>query len=210
MQELGFSNVSRQPRIIYIAKNGASLWHFWRIEKQEVEPIDATSISGYLRSIETIVTVSEKYGTSEKLRLLLDVGDRSYYLQSGLDSWFSKTSIRALGCLSKQQLLKSIAIEPYSTDNSSKVIFTRIYDCNNNRIYSGDRYPFKKDSKGNSIDDLDYRKVIAEIKSRLPVEEEFEDAVAEIASATPAVRPDSVTNPDTGEVEGIDLSELVF
>ncbi|MGL4883001.1 MAG: hypothetical protein ACRC8K_18380, partial [Waterburya sp.] len=94
------------------------MWHFWNAEKQEIEPIEATSIAGYIRSLEVVATTSEKYGTSDKLRLHLDAGDRSYILQSGVESWFSKTLIRALGCLSREQIIKGVAIEPNNKDNT--------------------------------------------------------------------------------------------
>lgn len=207
MQELGFSNESRQPRIIYIKKEGGSLWHFWDSEKQEIEPIKATSIAGYIRNIEVAATTSEKYGTSDKLRTHLDVGDRTYIVQSGVDSWFSKSLIRNLGCLSREQLLKWVAIEPYNTDNTSNVIFSRVYDCRNQRIYSGDKYPYEKDNKGKSVDNLDYRKIIAEIQSRLPAiaVDDFSSFAAEESSS------ENTVDRATGEViGGYDLEGIPF
>ncbi|MGL5075083.1 MAG: hypothetical protein ACRDBG_04495 [Waterburya sp.] len=206
--ELGFSSVSRQPRIIYIAKERGSLWHFWSTKKQDIEPIKATSIAGYLRNLEVVPTTSEKYGTSDKLQIHLDVGDRNYILQSGISSWFAKSLIRNLGCLSREQLLKWIAIEPYSTDNTSKVIFSRVYDSHNRQIYSVDKYPYEKDSKGNSIDTLDYRKIIAEIQSRLPAiaVDDFSSFAESTETTDDAPSQAVLVDRSTGEVIGEDAT----
>lgn len=199
--ELGFSNVSRLPRIVYVAKEGGSLWHFWSVEKQEIEPILANSISGYLRRLEVVATTSEKYGVSDKLRIHLEAGKENFVLQSGIDSWFSKSLLRNLGCLTRQQLLNWIAIEPYTPDQGSKVIFARVYDSQNQRIYSGEKYPYEKDKKGNVVDSLDYRKIILEIQSRLPVvaADEFSELI-ELAER----------DNTTGEVLVISPSDIVF
>jgi hypothetical protein len=166
---LGFGTTLR-PKRVFIGKESGCLWYFWDGEKQQPSVINESSLSGYLRGIEKIELTSD-YGVSEKLVITIDA-DTSYQIQVGFATWFSKTFLLNINALDDSQLRSLLTIEPSSNSNS-KVVFCNLFDWRSNKIYP--KYEWKRDAKGNLIDDLDWDSLVEKISARLPLSSSNDD-----------------------------------
>jgi hypothetical protein len=195
---LGFGATLR-PKRVFIGKESGGLWYFWDGEKQQPSMIKESSLTGYLRSIEKIELTSD-YGVSEKLVITIDA-DTSYQIQVGFSTWFAKTFLLNINALDDSQLRSLLTIEPYSNSNS-KVVFCNIFDWKLNKVYP--KYEWKRNAKGNLIDDLDWDSLVDKISERLPLAAKYtHHSMGEIDEETGEVR-------DCDQTVGVEPEVLVF
>ncbi len=156
MSNLGFGS-SPQPTKIYIGKEGSALWYFFN---EQPVAITHSALTGYLRGVSTREYTGD-YGISQKLLLTIEA-DKVYEIQTGLETWFAKTVLRNLSGLSNEALTRQITFEPYSTDNTKRVIFCNIYDWSGKKVF----VPWK-DEQGNKLKEPNYEELYQLLSKRI-------------------------------------------
>lgn len=141
-EQLGFGD-SPQPKRIYVNREANCLWYFWA---NEIVPIAAKSLTGYLKSVSKIDYTSD-YGVSEKLIVGIEA-DRNYELISGWGTWFAHSLLLNLSALDPDSLKRAISIEPINNENN-KVIFANIYDWQGKKVYHNYQW---KDDRGVKVE----------------------------------------------------------
>ncbi|NEN95327.1 MAG: hypothetical protein F6K50_07220 [Moorea sp. SIO3I7] len=132
--ELGFCEPP-VPQIIYIrnSENGKFLWYFWDADNQRPIPIYKKGICCYIKNIEI---VSKNFHDEEVLKLRIQIlADKSYAIQSGINSVFSRCFLLALSGMKHEQLRSPVTIavrgnDPKTSKTGGATVFASIYDSN--------------------------------------------------------------------------------
>lgn len=122
---LGFGN---PPKTRYIYANRQypdCLWYFWDGGKNTHEPIGHHAITGVIEKIE--VEDKEFRGKPDPKLNIHMKSDRSYVIQSGLETLFAKGLIYTLSKLPIEAFAKPIMIAVEAGDDD-KVLFSRVYN----------------------------------------------------------------------------------
>lgn len=115
--KLGFQ---QSAKYIYIGEGEGKLWYHYQDDK--VIPISANSIVCLL--IDTnIVERERKNKPVLKFNLTIDAGER-YIIESGFNTWFTKTCLAKLNSLDPVALSTPIRLTPYKQDGD--VIFCSV------------------------------------------------------------------------------------
>jgi hypothetical protein len=117
---------------IYANRSNNCLWY--TIRDNEVVPVTATALTGYLQELR-FETVERRGKSVVKLQAYLRA-DRPYCVESGYESHFSKGLLNAIATLSPVQLEQPITLSPQpGTDES--VLFCRVYDAAGDLVRAG-------------------------------------------------------------------------
>lgn len=117
--QLGFQNLKTQWVYIGAREGSDRPWYFWDHDKSQAIQIVEDSLVGYLKNIE--VGEKEFKGKTAHKVIVTIFADRVYKLQSGLDTWFSKSLFARLNNLSPEELKKPIVISPYLGEDENIV-----------------------------------------------------------------------------------------
>ncbi|HYW18472.1 MAG TPA: hypothetical protein VE956_04015 [Nodularia sp. (in: cyanobacteria)] len=107
---------------IYCNRQHGGLWY-----KLNGEPSDIpqTALTGYLKELRFENTERRK---KESCKLLITVqADRTYILESGYDTHFSKSILAAIATLTPEQLYSPITLQPQPGTTDESVLFCRVW-----------------------------------------------------------------------------------
>jgi hypothetical protein len=108
---------------IYCNRQHGYLWYSLDADRKPVS-IESAALTGYLDDLK--FEKVERRG-KEVYKLLVKIrADRTYILESGHDSQFSKGVIAAIATLAPENLRQPITIKPSAGDDES-VLFARLY-----------------------------------------------------------------------------------
>lgn len=121
--KLGFGAVPR-PQYIFVKKDNDHCWYMLSDDTRQI-PIYERALTGVITGIEVDKKVENTFGPDEKINLYI-LADKPYIIQSGNDTYFSKSLLLSLDALTSEQLRKplTIAVSP----GDSNVVFCKIYD----------------------------------------------------------------------------------
>lgn len=124
-QTLGFGHPPK-PRYIYANRQYSDcLWYFWNGALNEHEPIEEHALTGIIEKLEI---EQKEFRGKPDLKVNLHIrADRSYVIQAGYETLFSKGLLYTLSKLPITAFTQPItlAVEPGDTD---QVLFCRIYN----------------------------------------------------------------------------------
>jgi hypothetical protein len=107
---------------IYCNRQHGGLWYTLNGEPSLVT---ATALTGYLKELRFENTERRK---KETCKLLITVqADRTYILESGYDTHFSKSILAAIATLTPQQLYSPITLQPQPGTTDESVLFCRVW-----------------------------------------------------------------------------------
>jgi hypothetical protein len=87
--------------------------------------VPQTALTGYLKELRFENTERRK---KETCKLLITIqADRTYILESGYDTHFSKCILAAIATLTPQQLYSPITLQPHPGTTDENVLFCRIW-----------------------------------------------------------------------------------
>lgn len=129
---LGFGESTMRPRYIYCNRSQTDCLWYWLDDDRKVQPINASSLWCVVQALE-FKEVERKGKPTWKLHLHVKA-DRSYILESGFDSTFSKSLMSMLAVADVEGLRKPVSIEVQAAD-SEEVIFCRLY-VNGESVYA--------------------------------------------------------------------------
>ncbi|MBE7384416.1 MAG: hypothetical protein F6J95_023755 [Leptolyngbya sp. SIO1E4] len=122
--QLGFGPAP-VTRTIHCKRREECLWYFWN-GPEGAEPIAYEAITGYARELR--ITQGEyKNKPTYHLQLVLECHNRSFVLEAGATSVFSKGLILALAALTPEQLQSPITVCPQASQDEEKALFCRLY-----------------------------------------------------------------------------------
>ena len=107
---------------IYCNRQHGGLWY-----KLNGEPSDVpqTALTGYLKELRFENTERRK---KETCKLLITVqADRTYILESGYDTHFSKSLLTAIARLRPEQLYAPVTLQPQPGTTDESVLFCRVW-----------------------------------------------------------------------------------
>ncbi|AUB35484.1 hypothetical protein COO91_01364 [Nostoc flagelliforme CCNUN1] len=108
---------------IYCNRQHGSLWY--TLNNSEPSAIGQTALTGYLKELRFENTERRK---KETCKLLITVqADRTYILESGYDTHFSKCILAAIATLTPQQLYSPITLQPQPGTTDENVLFCRVW-----------------------------------------------------------------------------------
>ncbi|MBD2533480.1 hypothetical protein H6G97_29540 [Nostoc flagelliforme FACHB-838] len=116
---------------IYCNRHNGSLWY--TLSNNEVTPIASTALTGYLRELK--FEKCERR-SKEVYKLLATIqADRTYILESGHDTHFTKSILAAMpaatrsgnATLTPQQLYSPITLQPTPGTTDENVLFCRVW-----------------------------------------------------------------------------------
>jgi hypothetical protein len=142
---------------IYCNRTHNCLWYSLDRERQPI-PITESGLTGYLRRIK--FEKVERRGQEVSKLLTTIVADRTYILESGQDSHFSKCLLAAISSLTPEQLRSPITIAPLSGDDAS-VLFCNVWLGNDRCMAS---YNDETDWKAISIQALSKVKAVENVQ----------------------------------------------
>lgn len=119
---LGFSNASSYRKIFVKASDDGSLWHFWDADAQRQIPIKENSLTGYLKALK-VREYQSNFGQKNKLQIYLRAKE-DFYIQSGLESWFSKSLLSSLATLNLIQAAITIRVK---NPPNSQIVFSNLF-----------------------------------------------------------------------------------
>ncbi len=126
---------------IYCNRSNNCNWY--RIINGEVSPVNSTALTGYLKDLR--FEKCDRRG-KEVWKLLTTIqADKTYVLESGYDSHFTKSLLSAIASLTPDQILNPVTISPRQGDDD-QVLFAR--------VWIGSEY-----IKGQYSQDMDFREV---------------------------------------------------
>ncbi|GAA6615324.1 hypothetical protein [Scytonema sp. NUACC26] len=108
---------------IYCNRQHNCLWYSLDADRNP-KPITATALTGYLKELR--FEQAERRGKPCHKLLATIQADRTYILESGHDTHFSKGLLVAVALLTPQQLIAPITIQPAPGDDDS-VLFCRVW-----------------------------------------------------------------------------------
>jgi hypothetical protein len=142
---------------IYCNRTHNCLWYSLDRERQPI-PITESGLTGYLRRIK--FEKVERRGQEVSKLLTTIVADRTYILESGHDSHFSKCLLASIASLTPDQLRAPITIAPLSGDDAS-VLFCNVWLGNERCLAS---YNDETDWKAISIQALSKVKAVENVQ----------------------------------------------
>ena len=121
--KLGFGAVPK-PQYVFVSKESDHCWYMLAEDERRI-PIYEKALTGVITGIEVNKRVENTFGPDEKINLLISA-DKPYIIQSGNDTYFSKSLLLSLDALTSEQLPHplTIAVSP----GDKKVVFCNIYD----------------------------------------------------------------------------------
>lgn len=119
--KLGLHDNAGTVKIFCNRSNGCNWYTF---NNGTVNPVNSTALTGYLKNLEfQKCTRRDK----ETWKLLTTIqADRTYILESGYDSHFTKSLLSAIASLTPDQLLTPVTISPKPGDDDV-VLFARVW-----------------------------------------------------------------------------------
>ena len=128
-KELGLHNNVGGVQRIYCNRSNNCNWY--RVTKEsEVIPVTETALTGYLRELK--FEEVERRGKPTWKTLVTIEADKTYILESGVSSHFSKSFVAAIATLTPEQLQSPITISPKEGTEDDQVLFAR--------VWAGDEY----------------------------------------------------------------------
>lgn len=106
-------------------RNAPYLWYRIASDRQTVIGIEQTAIRGYVKDLK--IEDRERRGKEVPKLLLRLQADKSYWLESGVDSNFTKGLLAAISSLSPEELQEPITIAVKAGDDDESVLFCRVY-----------------------------------------------------------------------------------
>ncbi|MHC0067673.1 hypothetical protein ACWATR_33070 [Nostoc sp. UIC 10890] len=107
---------------IYCNRQHGGLWYTLNGEPSD---ISQTALTGYLKELRFENTERRK---KETCKLLITIqADRTYILESGYDTHFSKCILAAIATLTPQQLYSPITLQPQPGTTDESVLFCRVW-----------------------------------------------------------------------------------
>ncbi|WGV23397.1 hypothetical protein [Halotia branconii] len=121
--KLGFGAVPR-PQYVFVKKDNDCCWYMLAEDNRRI-PIYERALTGVITEIKVDRQVENTFGTDKKTNLCV-LADKPYIIQSGNDTYFSKSLLLSLDALTFEQLRNplTIAVSP----GDSNVVFCNIYD----------------------------------------------------------------------------------
>ncbi|BBD70439.1 hypothetical protein NIES4072_68050 [Nostoc commune NIES-4072] len=108
---------------IYCNRHNGSLWY--TLSNNEVTAIASTALTGYLRELK--FEKCERR-SKEVYKLLATIqADRTYILESGHDTHFTKSILAAIATLTPEQLYSPITLQPTPGTTDENVLFCRVW-----------------------------------------------------------------------------------
>lgn len=120
--KLGLHNDAGSCKI-YCNRQHGHLWYCLDADRNP-QPITATALTGYLKELRFEQT--ERRGKPCHKLLATIQADRTYILESGYDTHFSKGLLVAVALMTQELLLSPITIQPAAGDDDS-VLFCRVW-----------------------------------------------------------------------------------
>ncbi|MHC5914279.1 MAG: hypothetical protein ACYTXE_25540 [Nostoc sp.] len=107
---------------IYCNRQHGGLWYTLNGEPSDVPQ---TALTGYLKELRFENTERRK---KETCKLLITMqADRTYILESGYDTHFSKSLLTAIATLTPEQLYSPITLQPTPGTTDESVLFCRVW-----------------------------------------------------------------------------------
>lgn len=107
---------------IYANRSNNCLWY--TVRDGEVQPIIQTALTGYLQSLK--FEKVERRGKEVTKLMLYIRADRSYCIESGYESHFSKGLLATIASLNPEQIKLPITVMPQAGEDES-VLFCRVF-----------------------------------------------------------------------------------
>ena len=108
---------------IYCNRQHGGLWY--TLSNSEPSAVPQTALTGYLKELRFENTERRK---KETCKLLITIqADRTYILESGYDTHFSKCILAAIATLTPQQLYSPITLQPQPGTTDENVLFCRVW-----------------------------------------------------------------------------------
>lgn len=149
---LGFSDSSIVRKICVKASEDGTLWYFWDNKEGKI-PIKKNSLTGYLKDLK-VRRYQSSFGESDKLHVYM-YAEENFCIQSGLDTWFSKSLLSSLTTLNLIQCAITISVK---NPPNSPIVFANLYIGDN---WIQPDYSWKKTSEP------DWVAVVESIQSRI-------------------------------------------
>ncbi len=121
--KLGFGAVPR-PQYIFVSKEPDHCWYMLAEDNRRI-PIYERALTGVITGIKVDKQVENTFGTDKKTNLYV-LADKPYIVQSGNDTYFSKSLLLSLDNLTFEQLRNPLTISVKPGDRT--VVFCNIYD----------------------------------------------------------------------------------
>lgn len=132
-QQLGFGQSSR-PRYVYCNRSQGGLWYFLSEDSNRTpQPIAHNALTCLVEKLE-FKQVERRGRETWKTHLYVQ-SDRSYILEAGYDSNFSRSLISALAILAPAQIQRPITIEVQAAE-SEEVLFCRVYTATGELVFA--------------------------------------------------------------------------
>lgn len=108
---------------IYCNRQHGSSWY--TLSNGEPSTVTATALTGYFKELRFENTERRK---KETCKLLITIqADRTYILESGYDTHFSKCILAAIATLNPEQLYSPITLQPQPGTTDESVLFCRVW-----------------------------------------------------------------------------------
>ena len=127
---LGFVQPPR-PTWIYANRTHGDRW-YWRTPTGEYELCPTAALSGRLVQLE-FKEVTRRNQPVWKLWATLEA-DRTYIIEAGKESVFSKSLLAAIASLQPTDLARIVTLEVYPSDQNQESLFCSLY-VDGNRVY---------------------------------------------------------------------------
>ena len=123
-KELGLHNNVGGVQRIYCNRSNNCNWY--KVSKDsEVIPVTETALTGYLRELK--FEEVERRGKPVWKTLITVEADKTYILESGVSSHFSKSFVAAIATLTPDQLQAPVTISPKEGTEDDQVLFARVW-----------------------------------------------------------------------------------
>ncbi|MEH2447433.1 MAG: hypothetical protein V7K18_17015 [Nostoc sp.] len=123
--KLGFGAVPR-PQYVFVKKDNDHCWYMLAEDNRHI-PVYEKALTGVITEIKVDRKVENTFSIDGKIKINLYVlADKPYIIQSGNDTYFSKSLLLSLDAMTSEQLRNplTIAVSP----GNSNVVFCNIYD----------------------------------------------------------------------------------
>ncbi|MGL5877147.1 MAG: hypothetical protein ACRC2V_05125 [Xenococcaceae cyanobacterium] len=123
--DLGFVDSPNSRKIFVKAGDDGNLWYFWDKKTQKRIGIEKRSLKGYLISLK-VEEYDTDFGKKKKLQVHFFSGE-NLCIQSGLDTWFSKSLLSSLMTLNESEVSEILTISVRQASVDSIVIFANLH-----------------------------------------------------------------------------------
>jgi hypothetical protein len=121
--KLGFGAIPK-PQYVFVKKDNDCCWYMLAEDNKRI-PIYERALTGVITGIEVDREVENTFGLDKKTNLYI-LADKPYIIQSGNDTYFSKSLLLSLDTLTSQQVSNPLTISVKPGDKT--VVFCNIYD----------------------------------------------------------------------------------